>query len=265
MEPGTDRPPAAARLPRGRGDAHQPRGHRPGAVRARPGGAAPRADRLPAHRPGVADAPGAHPRTGQVLRRPRDHDQPTPGGGGRSGGAGPLGGRSHPGLGRLGDRHPGGAHDALHDAAPSAPHGRPRPWAACEERPRARRAWRRGGARRHHARDHDRAGAAATVADLGPGGGDGAARPPAGRHRPWRLLLRPAQPVAARHEREHQRALAQYFPKGTDLGMHTADDLSAVAGVLNARPRQTLGWRTPAEALDQVLRSAHTDPVATTA
>jgi IS30 family transposase len=59
--------------------------------------------------------------------------------------------------------------------------------------------------------------------------------------------------------------LRQYFPKGTDLGMHTADDLSAVASVLNARPRKTLGWRTPAEALDQVLRSAHTDPVATTA
>ena len=59
--------------------------------------------------------------------------------------------------------------------------------------------------------------------------------------------------------------LRQYFPKGTDLGMHSADDLSAVASVLNARPRKTLGWRTPAEALDQVLRSAHTDPVATTA
>jgi IS30 family transposase len=59
--------------------------------------------------------------------------------------------------------------------------------------------------------------------------------------------------------------LRQYFPKGTDLGMHTADDLSAVASVLNARPRKTLGWRTPAEALDQVLRSAHTGRVATTA
>ena len=41
-----------------------------------------------------------------------------------------------------------------------------------EERARARRAWRRGGARRHHAHDHHPAGAAATVADLGPGGGD---------------------------------------------------------------------------------------------
>ncbi len=51
--------------------------------------------------------------------------------------------------------------------------------------------------------------------------------------------------------------LRQYFPKGTDLARHSADDLAAVAAVLNSRPRKTLGWRTPAEALDQVLRSVH--------
>ena len=49
--------------------------------------------------------------------------------------------------------------------------------------------------------------------------------------------------------------LRQYFPKGTDLGAHGADDLAAVAAALNAKPRKTLGWRTPAEALDAVLRS----------
>jgi IS30 family transposase len=48
--------------------------------------------------------------------------------------------------------------------------------------------------------------------------------------------------------------LRQYFPKGTDLSAHGADDLAAVAAALNARPRKTLGWRTPAEALDEVLR-----------
>jgi IS30 family transposase len=58
--------------------------------------------------------------------------------------------------------------------------------------------------------------------------------------------------------------LRQYFPKGTDLGAHGADDLAAVAAALNARPRKTLGWRTPAEAFDEVLRSAQAG-VATTA
>ena len=52
--------------------------------------------------------------------------------------------------------------------------------------------------------------------------------------------------------------LRQYFPKGTDLSAHGADDIAAVAAALNARPRKTLGWRTPAEALDEVLRSAQT-------
>ena len=58
--------------------------------------------------------------------------------------------------------------------------------------------------------------------------------------------------------------LRQYFPKGTDLSVHSAEALAAVALALNTRPRKTLGWRTPAEALDDVLRSADTRGVATT-
>jgi IS30 family transposase len=58
--------------------------------------------------------------------------------------------------------------------------------------------------------------------------------------------------------------LRQYFPKGTDLSRHTADDLAAVAATLNSRPRKTLGWKTPAEALDEFLQSAHQGSVATT-
>ena len=58
--------------------------------------------------------------------------------------------------------------------------------------------------------------------------------------------------------------LRQYFPKGTDLSVHSATDLAAVALALNTRPRKTLGWRTPAEALEEVLRSAHSGAVATT-
>jgi IS30 family transposase len=48
--------------------------------------------------------------------------------------------------------------------------------------------------------------------------------------------------------------LRQYFPKGTDLSAHSAEDLEAVARTLNTRPRKSLNWRTPAEALDQHLR-----------
>ena len=50
--------------------------------------------------------------------------------------------------------------------------------------------------------------------------------------------------------------LRQYFPKGTDLARHSSDDLTAVAAVLNSRPRKTLGWRTPAEVLDNYLAAA---------
>ncbi len=50
--------------------------------------------------------------------------------------------------------------------------------------------------------------------------------------------------------------LRQYFPKGTDLARHSRDDLDAVGLALNTRPRKTLGWKTPAEALDELLRSA---------
>jgi IS30 family transposase len=47
--------------------------------------------------------------------------------------------------------------------------------------------------------------------------------------------------------------LRQYFPKGTDLAVHGKEHLEAVAAELNARPRKTLGWKTPAQALDEVL------------
>lgn len=58
--------------------------------------------------------------------------------------------------------------------------------------------------------------------------------------------------------------LRQYFPRGTDLGTYSADDLAAVALTLNTRPRKTLRWRTPAEALVQFLQSTQTSGVATT-
>ena len=57
--------------------------------------------------------------------------------------------------------------------------------------------------------------------------------------------------------------LRQYFPKGTDLTKHTADELDAVAAAFNRRPRKALGWKTPAEALDDHLRSLQHSTVAT--
>ena len=59
--------------------------------------------------------------------------------------------------------------------------------------------------------------------------------------------------------------LRQYFPNGTDLSMHSAEAIATVAAALNAGPRKTLDWKTPAEALDHLLISANKDPVATTA
>ena len=49
--------------------------------------------------------------------------------------------------------------------------------------------------------------------------------------------------------------LRQYFPKGTDLRGHAASVLAQVVDELNARPRKTLGWETPLQRLDTLLRS----------
>ena len=53
--------------------------------------------------------------------------------------------------------------------------------------------------------------------------------------------------------------LRQYFPKSSDLSVFPADYLDYVATQLNRRPRKTLSWKTPAEALDELL-SQPTDP-----
>jgi IS30 family transposase len=47
--------------------------------------------------------------------------------------------------------------------------------------------------------------------------------------------------------------LRQYFPKGTDLAIYDQAELDRVAIELNSRPRQTLGWRTPADKLNELI------------
>jgi IS30 family transposase len=59
--------------------------------------------------------------------------------------------------------------------------------------------------------------------------------------------------------------LRQYFPKGTDLSFHGPGLLENVAAELNNRPRKTLNWSTPAEALDKLLSEHDNQPGVATA
>jgi IS30 family transposase len=70
----------------------------------------------------------------------------------------------------------------------------------------------------------------------------------------------PASPWQRGTNENTNGLLRQYFPKGTDLSFWGPGLLENIAAELNNRPRKTLNWRTPAEALDKLLSQHDNKP-----
>lgn len=73
-----------------------------------------------------------------------------------------------------------------------------------------------------------------------------------------------ADPQSPWQRGTNENTNGQYFPNGTDLSRWSLDDLLAVQAAINSRPRKVLHWKTPAEVLDEQLRSLSQAGVATT-
>ncbi|CAA9294684.1 MAG: Mobile element protein, partial [uncultured Gemmatimonadaceae bacterium] len=205
---GADRALAPTGVPRRPEHARVARGHLPVALCTDPRGPAARADPATAH--GARDAVPArrpHPRrpgARAARRHGVDPRAPCRARGPRSAGA--LGGRPRVRPAPLGGGHPRGAHEPLPAALPGA-----------------RRLQGRADARGARRRDHAPARAAAALADVGPRQGDERARALHRGHRRPGVLLRSAQPVAARHQREHQREHQRAAPAVPAQGRRPAD------------------------------------------
>nr|WP_307800723.1 MULTISPECIES: IS30 family transposase [unclassified Arthrobacter] len=66
----------------------------------------------------------------------------------------------------------------------------------------------------------------------------------------------PASPWQRGSNENTNGILRQYFPKGTDLGVHSPEHLTMVAAELNRRPREVLGWKSPMEHLARLTSPA---------
>src|SRR2546423_3037194 len=70
----------------------------------------------------------------------------------------------------------------------------------------------------------------------------------------------PASPWQRGSNENTNGLLRQYFPKATDLSQHDAEHLDFVAAQMNRRPRETLGWIRPAQALGRLLSTESDSP-----
>ena len=77
----------------------------------------------------------------------------------------------------------------------------------------------------------------------------------------WELAhAYPASPWQRGSNENTNGLLRQYFPKGTDLSVHSAEHLAFVADEMNQRPRKTLDWLEPREALAQLFSESLRQP-----
>jgi len=70
----------------------------------------------------------------------------------------------------------------------------------------------------------------------------------------------PAKPWQRGSNENTNGLLRQYFPKGTDLSQHGPEHLDFVAAQMNRRPRETLGWLRPAQALGRLFSTTSEQP-----